>query len=337
LKFARFVTSEMHLPEGRLSNLQLNELFPDWGAEKIGVKTGIQTRAVASKDEFSSSLGVQAAKKLLKSNSLDVGIFDYLICISQTPDFLFPGIATTVHEAIGMRRDSGAVDLNIGCSGYVYGLGLAQGLIATNQASNVLIVTSDTYSKLLNTDDRSVRTIFGDGASATWIDNLGDSDSIIGLNHGVDGSGAGNLIVPNGGLRDGTSIFPKSNPESRGLKGSAFDLYMNGPAIFDFTLKVAGESVQKTLNNASLSRQDIDYFVFHQANAFILRHLGEKLNIPESKLPILMESWGNTVSGTIPMALTELSKSGKLNPGSKVLLFGFGVGLSWASVVISIP
>jgi 3-oxoacyl-[acyl-carrier-protein] synthase-3 len=181
-----------------------------------------------------------------------------------------------------------------------------------------------------------VRTIFGDGATATWLNNTGGQDSILGLSYGTDGSGAGNLCVPRGGLRNGSISYPKADPLNRGLEESPFDLYMNGPEIFSFTLRIAEKSIEDTLRLADFRRDDIDFFIFHQANAFMLKHLGSKLGIPEHKMPILMRDWGNTVSGTIPMALSELMSRGVLNEGSRVLVFGFGVGLSWASAVITI-
>jgi 3-oxoacyl-[acyl-carrier-protein] synthase-3 len=333
---AKILAVEFFLPSGVLTNEDLEASFPDWPAAKISEKTGIYQRAIASDSQFSSHLGVAAAENLLFSQDLSADIFDYIIVASQTPDYILPGIASEIHRAIGMKENAGAVDLNIGCSGYVYALGLAQGLIATNQATNLLIITADTYSKLLNPGDRSVRTIFGDGATATWLNNSGGQDSILGFSYGTDGSGAGNLCVPRGGLRNGSMSYPKADPLNRGLEESSFDLYMNGPEVFSFTLRIAEKSIEDTLRLADLRRDDIDYFVFHQANAFMLRHLGAKLGIPEHKMPILMRDWGNTVSGTIPMALSELMSGGVLKQGSRVLVFGFGVGLSWASAVITI-
>jgi 3-oxoacyl-[acyl-carrier-protein] synthase-3 len=333
---AKIVAVEKFLPSGVLTNEDLEASFPDWLAAKISEKTGIYQRAIANNSQFSSHLGVAAAETLLSSQHLSGDVFDYLIVASQTPDYILPGIASEIHRAIGMKENTGAVDLNVGCSGYVYALGLAQGLIATNQATNLLIVTADTYSKLLNPGDRSVRTIFGDGATATWINNSGDQDSILGLSYGTDGSGAGSLCVPRGGLRNGSISFPKADPLNRGLEDSSFDLYMNGPEVFSFTLRVAEKSIEDTLRRANVRRDDIDFFIFHQANAFMLKHLGAKLGIPENKMPILMRDWGNTVSSTIPMALHELISGGILKQGSRVLVFGFGVGLSWASAVVTI-
>jgi 3-oxoacyl-[acyl-carrier-protein] synthase-3 len=238
-----------------------------------------------------------------------------------------------VHEELGLRADAGALDLNLGCSGYVYALGLAKGLIDSQQVRNVLVVTSDTYTKLLNPLDKSVRSIFGDGATATLLDSSGNPESISGFVQGTDGSGAGLLMVPRGGLRAGSEINPASAPEERKLESSQFDLYMDGPAIFNFTLKVVGPLVHETLEKSRLSLESVDYVVFHQANAFMLKHIVQKLDIPSAKAPILMRNWGNTVSSTIPMALHSLLADSEVRD-YRILLAGFGVGLSWAGISV---
>lgn len=334
LQFARIKGVALYLPDHKLTNEALSAEFPEWNVAKISDKTGIETRRIAGPTEFSSTLGVAATCELLQKYSLDISSFDYLIAVTQTPDFMLPGIASLIHEAVGMRAGSGALDVNLGCSGYVYGLGLAKGLIESGQASNVLLVTSDTYSKLLNPKDKSVRTIFGDGATATWISSDGEASSISGFSYGTDGSGGKHLMVPNGGLRSGGDISPKSPSDLRAIPTGPFDLFMDGPEIFNFTLRVVGPTIEDILNKSNLNEAEVDFFVFHQANAFMLKHLISKLGIPAEKAPIVMREWGNTVSGTIPMALCELEESGRTRLGSRLVLMGFGVGLSWAGVSI---
>lgn len=320
------------LPRGTLGNDKLSELFPEWGVEKIAAKTGIHERHVASESEFSSDLAIRACLLLLADMRLDVEVFDLLIVVSQTPDFILPGISNLVHNAIGMRSDAGAIDLNQGCSGYIYGLTLAKSFIESGNATNVLLVTTDTYTKLLAPGDKSVRTLFGDGATATWVDDSGSTESLAGIVLGTDGSGAGNLIVPLGGLRPGSTSFPKSNLSARGLDESKYGLYMDGPEIFNFTLRVVVKTIESILAKSSLSKSDIDFFVLHQANAFVLSTLREKLEVAQEKVPILMGNWGNTVSGTIPMALCELKSQGRIGHGERAVLLGFGVGLSWGGL-----
>jgi 3-oxoacyl-[acyl-carrier-protein] synthase-3 len=332
LNYSRVIGFAAHLPGQVLTNDEISSEFPEWEVSRISAKTGIETRHISSENEFSSDLAIAATEKLIAKHSIARSDIDYLLVVTQTPDRILPGIAPLVHEAIGMRSSAGAVDLNLGCSGYVYGLGVAKGLIESGQAANVLLVTSDTYTKLLNPKDKSVRTIFGDGATATWIGSDGAEDSITGFSYGTDGSGYSHLMVPNGGLKRIISPESKSSSVSRNFQTGAFDLYMDGPEIFNFTLRVVGDTLQEVLEKSKLKKSDVDFFVFHQANAFMLTHLVKKLEIPEEKAPILMRDWGNTVSGTIPMALIQMSDNGQLKPGSRLVLLGFGVGLSWAGV-----
>jgi 3-oxoacyl-[acyl-carrier-protein] synthase-3 len=333
--FAKITAIAKYLPIGTLTNEELSSEFPDWSVEKIAEKTGIHTRHIAH-EEFSSDLAIKAVRELVSITNLDISSVDFLIVVTQTPDYILPGIASIVHNAVGLARDSGAIDVNLGCSGYVYALGVAKGLIETGQARKVIVSTSDTYSKLLNNADKSVRTIFGDGATATLIENDAETESIQGLTYGTDGTGAGNLIVPKGGIRNGEEKFPRTSEAIRGIDEGRFNLFMDGPEIFNFTIAIAQSSMIATLKKTKLQKEEIDLFVFHQANAFMLEHLRKKLDIPEEKFPVLMGNWGNTVSGTIPMALSELIRDGKVKAGSKVLCMGFGVGLSWAATVITL-
>lgn len=331
---ARIKAIDYYLPEKTLTNEDLSALFPNWSVDKIAAKTGIFVRHIAADDEFSSDLAVRAGNKLFESASLDAGSVDYLIVVTQSPDFYLPTTATIVHDQLGLRAGAGATDISLGCSGYIYALGLAKGLIESDQAATVLVVTTDTYTKFLNENDKSVRTIFGDGASATVVTNDGDESSMTGFTYGTDGSGAKHLIVPSGGLRSGSEFSPRSGAQDRGLEEGGFDLFMDGAEIFNFTIRVAPLSLAEVLAKAGLEMQEIDLFMFHQANRYMLEHLRKKLDIPVEKFPILMGNSGNTVSGTIPIALRDAELSGILRPGMRVLLLGFGVGLSWGGAVI---
>jgi len=333
-QFARIAATEYFLPPATVTNDDLNTRFPDWSAQKIGGKTGIEVRHIAAENEFTSDLAIEASNKLFSRMGLDRLMVDYLIVCTQSPDFYLPTTAALVHESLGLRSDAGATDINLGCSGFVYGLSLAKGLIESGQVSSVLLVTSDTYSKFLNPEDRSVRTVFGDGASATLIDSGATTPTITGLVFGSDGSGAGNLIVPSGGLRSGEDFAPASAVSSRGLKPSGYDLFMDGPAIFNFTLDVVPKTVDQVLRKTGLVLDDIDLFVFHQANKFMLDHLRQKLGIPEEKFSISLANKGNTVSSTIPIALADAVDGGALEGGMTVMVLGFGVGYSWAGGIV---
>jgi 3-oxoacyl-[acyl-carrier-protein] synthase III len=332
---ARISAVDYYLPEQTLTNADLSAQFPEWSVDKIADKTGILTRHIAGENEFSSHLATKAGQKLFESAHIDPALIDYLIVVTQSPDYYLPTTAAIVHSQLLLRSDAGSTDITLGCSGYIYALGLAKGLIESGQVASVLVITSDTYTKFLNKDDKSVRTIFGDGASATLINGEGDAESISALTYGTDGTGGKHLIVPNGGLRSAAEYAPKAAPSVRGLEPGAYDLFMDGAEIFNFTIKVAPASVATILNKSGLGMDDIDLFVFHQANKYMLEHLRKKLDIPVEKFPILMATSGNTVSGTIPIALADAERQGILRPGMRVLLLGFGVGLSWGGAVIT--
>lgn len=330
---ARIAAVDYYLPEQVLSNEDLSREFPEWSVEKIASKTGIHRRHISGADEFSSDLAIAAGRALFESGKVDPQSIDYLIVCTQSPDYYLPSTACIVQEGLGIPRSAGATDITLGCSGYIYALGLAKGLIETGQARNVLVVTADTYTKFINPQDKSVRTIFGDGAAATLVADDGDQSSITAMTYGTDGSGAKSLIVPNGGLRAGAGLQPKADAAARDLIASGYDLYMDGPDIFNFTLRVVPSTVDEILAKAGVELDDIDLFVFHQANAFMLEHLRKKLGVPTEKFFVSLAESGNTVSSTIPIALVDAEREGALKPGMKVMLLGFGVGLSWGGLV----
>lgn len=323
------------LPASTLTNADLSRDFPDWSVEKIASKTGIDTRHVAGRDEFTSDLATAAAERLLARLDVPRDHLQFVLLCTQSPDFSAPTTAAIVQERLGLAQTVGATDINMGCSGYIYGLGLAKGLIESGVVGNVLLLTADTYTRYVNPGDRSVRTLFGDGASATLL--LGDSQGprISPPLYGTDGSRAGSLIVPNGGNADATTLSPASSVTARELSSNGYDLYMDGPGIFNFSLDVVPTSVAGTLDRAGLELVDIDLVVFHQANAFMLEHLRKKLGIEPDRFVVSLRESGNTVSSTIPIALAEAERAGRLARGMKVLLVGFGVGLSWGGTVVT--
>ncbi|MFD6700691.1 MULTISPECIES: 3-oxoacyl-ACP synthase III family protein [unclassified Microbacterium] len=329
----RISAIEYYLPEGTLSNEDLAASFPEWSVEKISAKTGIRSRHIAGEAEYSSDLAICAAEKLFQASPEMQDLIDYIVVCSQTPDYVLPGIAGMVQDRLGLPTGVGAVDINLGCSGYVYALGIVKGLIESKQATHVLLVTTDTYTKLLNEGDKSVRTIFGDGATATVIESV-ESDDGFQIVFGTDGAGAKNLIVPGGGIRDGRGLQPLADSAARQLDRGRFDLFMDGPEIFNFTLRVVPPTVSTLLERAGLREDEVDLFVFHQANAFMLEHLRRKLNIPSERFFMSLEDTGNTVSSTIPIAIVEASRVGALRRGMTVMLLGFGVGLSWSGLIL---
>jgi 3-oxoacyl-[acyl-carrier-protein] synthase-3 len=324
---------EYFLPQHVLANADLAAQFPEWSVDKISSKTGIYKRHIAAENECSSDLAVGACTKLFGTGTCTSDVFDFIILCTQSPDYFLPTTACLLQTRLGLREDCGAFDFNLGCSGFVYGLGLAKGLIETGQARNVLLVTAETYSKFLRPDDKSVRTIFGDAAAATWVASVdtaaGQPDPIGPFVYGTDGKGAENLIVKLGGVRTGYLQAEPGTAETRAQR-----LHMNGPEIFNFTLKVVPDSMTKLMAASGLTSDAIDYYVMHQANRYMLEHLRDKLGIPPEKFIINMENCGNTVSSTIPIALRDAQEAGTLKNGNTLALVGFGVGYSWGAVLV---
>jgi 3-oxoacyl-[acyl-carrier-protein] synthase III len=333
---ATITAIEYHLPSKELTNEDLCASFPDWSIDKIEKKTGIRTRHISGPDEFASDLAVTAAQKLFASGACNPQDIDFILFCTQSPKFLIPTTACLIQDQLGIPCTAGALDFNLGCTGFIYGLSLAKGLIETSQATNILLLTGETYSKFIRPEDRSVRTLFGDGAAATLVQGKETSKSL--LNEGIgpfifgtDGSGGQNLKAECGGVR--SIKFSKSDLPSEESSKENY-LYMNGPQILSFTLKVVPKCVHELLSTSRLTLKDIDLFVFHQANAHILEHLRDRLNIDKGKFHLALEHVGNTVSSTIPIALKEALSSQKLNPGQRIMLVGFGVGYSWASNLV---
>lgn len=327
---------EYHFPEKTLSTADLSAEFPEWSAEKIDQKTGIRERHIAAPDECASDLAVAAARKLFASGACAPGEIDYVLLCTQSPDYFLPTTACLIQDRLGIPTTAGALDFNLGCSGYVYGLGLAEGLVSSGQAGRVLLLTAESYSKFLHRRDRSVRTIFGDAAAATLLTAVDTPAPLLGpFVYGTDGSGAENLIVPTGGMRCPRSAESGvASEDENGNVRSRDNLFMNGAEIFTFTLKVVPQVVGTLLEKAGILLEDVDLFVFHQANQYMLEHLRKRLKIPAAKFELAFSDCGNTVSSTIPIALQRAAGEGRLPQGSLVMLVGFGVGYSWGATLL---
>lgn len=333
---AAIKATEYYLPSNVLSTETLAAEFPEWSVEKIEAKTGIHERHIAAPDECSSDLAVAAARKLFESGACQPADIDYVLLCTQSPDYFLPSTACLVQDRLGIPTTSGALDFNLGCSGFVVGLGLARGLVETGQATRVLLLTAETYSKFIHPRDKSVRTIFGDAAAATLVEAVeGDQPSIGPFVYGTDGAGAKNLIVPTGGLRCQRS--PETAVEAQDDSGnfrSRDNLFMDGAEIFNFTIRTIPKCVHELISRAQVALEDIDLFVFHQANQYMLEHLRKRMKIPEERFCVAMRNCGNTVSSTIPIALKHALEEGKLKAGNRVMVVGFGVGYSWAAALL---
>ena len=316
-----------YLPKTVVTNEDLAAAFPNWPANQIFLKTGIRERRVAAQDQCASDLAFGAACELLAESGKCV---DWLLFCTQTPDYLLPTTACILQQRLGLPTSCACIDFNLGCSGYVYGLAIAQSLIAGNGAERVLLLTADTYSKLLHANDKTTRTIFGDAGTATLVCKNARA-RLHSFILGTDGLGADHLIVRGGGARDGCLRQQNMPPP---FVASDCCLYMDGPEIFNFTLSAVPNMVDQVLKKANLSKESVDLFVFHQANAFMLQHLRRKMGISEDRFVIDLELTGNTVSSTIPLALANANAAGRLKGGMKILLAGFGVGYSWGGCIL---
>jgi len=326
------------LPEGKLTNEDLAREFGDWHAQQILEKTGVAVRGLSAPDECASDLGVVAAERLFASGACSPEDVDFLVFCTQSPDYFLPTTACLVQDRLGLRTSCGAIDFNLGCSGYVYGLALGKSLVETGIAANVLLITADTYTKFINVRDRSVRTLFGDGAAATLVGSVkADRDLIGPFIFGTDGSGAQEIIIPAGGLRCPTTAEMEIEKEdASGNWRSPLNLYMNGAEVFNFAMKTVPGAMEQLLQKCALTLDQVDLVVLHQANKFMLQRLRAKMKIPAEKFWLDMENCGNTVSSTIPIALETAMEQGRLRSGNRVALVGFGVGYSWGANMIEV-
>ncbi len=327
MKYAAIGPVAIHLPEKVEDNDFLGSQFPRWNMDLIYAKTGIRQRHIAGENECSSDLGVAAAEKLFAEHNIDRNSIDFLLFCTQTPDYPLPTTACLIQDRLRLPKSIGALDFNLGCSGFVYGLSLADGLIRGGTARRVLLITAETYSKFIDATDRSLRTIFGDGAAATLIE-ASDSPSLGSFVFGTDGSGADMLLVAKGGTRPEADAI---QPRKRRRWPSS--LYMDGPELVKFSIDVTPPLIEKVLAAAGWRRDQVDLFLLHQATVFLLDHIRERLSLDRDHTPEALEQYGNTVSSTIPILIHDLRRSDRLRPGKRTLLLGFGVGLSWAGCV----
>ena len=322
-----------YLPERVCTNDELVKEFPEWDVEKVYAKVGVRQRHLASQTQTAGDLAEAAARKLFAEYGVAQETIDFILLCTQSPDYRLPSTACLLQDRLGIPTSAGALDYDLGCSGCIYGLALAKGLVIAGLARNVLLLTAETYTKYLHPDDKSNRTIFGDGAAACLVSAEEGLAEIGDFVLGTDGSGAGDLMVKTGGAR-----FPEASGQSTvdddGHVNREDFLYMNGSAIFNFTLDRVPALMEQLFQKAGLGKDDIDYYVFHQANKFMLSTLRKVCGIPKDRFHIDLERTGNTVSSTVFIALKDCLDNGTLRPGMKVMACGFGVGLSYGGTIL---
>jgi len=319
-----------YLPEKIVTNEQLVEIFPEWSVEKIAKKIGINNRHVAAEGETAGDLAYNAADKLFKEHNIKKADIDFIILCTQSPDYFLPSTSCVIQNRLGLTKKCGAFDFNLGCSGYEYGLAVAKGLITSKIAKNILLLTAETYNKHIHPKDKGNRTIFGDGATASLISTEGYAE-IGDFVLGTDGSGYDKLIHKSGAMRQYQPINDLEFDEEGNPVSSDY-LYMDGRAIFDFTSDTVPSMIEELLSKCKMTMDNIDLFVFHQANKYMINYLRKLMEIDKDKFYVFMEDVGNTVSSTIPIAIYEAQKEDRLH--GNVLLAGFGVGLSYGATIL---
>ena len=304
-------------------------------AEKISQSTGVRQRHVAPKGICTSDLCLAAAERLLDELGWSRDSVRLLVFVSQTPDYVLPATSCSLHGRLGLSESCAAFDVNLGCSGYVYGLWVASQLVGSARGvSRALLLVGDTITPLVSPQDQSVATLFGDAGSATALEGCCNGSEMH-FRLGTDGAGQGHLMVPGGGFRhprsEGTAV---RRIREDGNVRSDEDLLMNGAEIFAFTLRTVPPLVSGVLEQAAWTVAEVDAFVMHQANRFMLQHLAKRMRLPTDKVVIALEDYGNTSSASIPLALTVSLGERLRSCEMKLVLAGFGVGLSWAAAAL---
>lgn len=322
-----------YLPERILTNEELAQEFPEWDVDKVYNKVGVRRRHLAAAGETAGDLAEKAARNLFEEYGVAPSEVDFLLLCTQSPDHFLPSTACILQDRLGIPTSAGAFDYNLGCSGCIYGMAMAKGLIAAGLATNVLLLTAETYTKYLHPSDKSNKTIFGDGAAACLISKEKGLAEIGDFVLGTDGSGAANLMLRSGAARqpEKTGRFAMDDDGHTNYEDY---LYMNGSAIFNFTLETVPPLMKSLLSKSGLEKEDVDYYVFHQANKYMLNTIRKVCGLPSDKFYVDLEETGNTVSSTILIGLKECLKAGKIAPGMKVMVCGFGVGLSYGGTLL---
>jgi 3-oxoacyl-[acyl-carrier-protein] synthase III len=312
-----------YAPERVMTNDELAKMV-ETSDEWIVERTGIRERRVAGPDEALSDLSLPAAREALEQAGVEPESIDLIIVATVTPDMLFPSTGALLADQLG-AADAAAYDLSAGCTGFMYALAQAYGMLAGGLSERALVVGGDVLSKIVNWHDRSTCILFGDGAGAVVLERV-DRGGFLGFELGAEGAGGVHLSLPAGGSR-----LPAS---AETVAAEQHFAQMNGPEVFKFATRILISSAQKILDECGLSVENIDVYVPHQANVRIIDHATRKLGIPKERVVVNVDRYGNTSSGSIPLALADAATDGRLREGSLVLMTGMGAGLTWGSSLI---
>lgn len=314
----------MYVPQRVVTNDDLAQTI-DTSDEWIRSRTGIEQRYIAEPQETTTQMAIEAARAALRVADADPREIDLVIVATATPNHAFPSSACGVQNALGATK-AGAFDLSAGCSGFVYGLIMGHQAIASGEHNLVLVIGSETLSRVVNWEDRSTCVLFGDGAGAVLLRASEGPAGVLATHLGSDGSGAEMLVIPAGG-----SALPAS---AETVSKKLHTIQMNGQEVFRFATTIVAEATEHVLKKAALTPQDIDLVIPHQANLRILTLAAKRLNIPLERFVVNLQKYGNTSAASVPIALCDAITSGRIKPGQNIVLVGFGAGLTWASAVI---
>ena len=331
---AHIAAIEYYLPARVITNAELDAQHPQWQMGQVALRSGVERRHWCGADETALDLAEGACRRLAERSGFDLGRAGALIFCTQSPDHVMPPNACLLQSRLGLPDTIAAFDFTLACSGFVYGLYLAKALIGSGAVEHVLLVTAETYSKWIHPDDRGPMTLFGDAGAVTLV-SAGEP-AIGGFLLGTDGHKAGCFMVPAGGARvlrsaETAALLTDHNANIR----SAEHLYMNGLAVLDFVKEKIPSVARGLLEQERLTMEDLDLVVFHQASQVTLDHLHVALRIPKQKQFVNIACVGNTVSASLPIALRDAERQGKLTPGMRLMLVGFGVGLSWGACILT--
>jgi 3-oxoacyl-[acyl-carrier-protein] synthase III len=314
------------VPANKFDNLADSTAFDKEEVERVVGMAGVKTRYLANESICSSDLCLASAKDIMTILQWPANSIDALVMVTQSPDYFLPSTACLIHRDLGLDEGCAAFDLGLGCSGYPYAIWLAAMMLQAPGFKRALVLHGETPARFASNSDRSVALLFGDAGSATALEATDAScNTKWWFDLHTDGAGYGDLIIPGGGFRD---RFP--DPE-------ACYVQMNGKNIFNFTIKRVPPLIEATLSAAGINRDQVDYYIFHQSNRFIMRHLAKKVGLPEEKIPLTIGEFGSTGGPSVPLTITRGNLKRPSDRDLQMLVLGYGVGLSWASALVTLP
>ena len=325
LRHANLTGWGLYAPDNVVTNDDLAQIM-DTTDEWIQSRSGIRERRFVQEGEHTSTMSIGAGRRAMEKAGISADDLDLIIVASSSPDYLTPPVSSQVQDALGAR--CGAMQMTVGCTGFVYALVTAQQFIATGTYDTILVVGAELISRWLNFDDRTTSVLFGDGAGAVVLQATDEPCGVLSHVLGSDGSGAEHIIVPAGGIAE--------PPTAENVAAGRTAIHMNGREVFKFATRVMGTALQEALDGAGLSADDLDLLIPHQANARIIEYAAEQYGIPMDKVVVNVDRYGNTSAASVPLALCEALDEGRVRPGDTIGLVAFGAGLTWAAAIFQL-